>query len=251
METRMFRGTPSASLDQHGVAKRLALVIDWLPGGRPDVLDVGCGLGLYLEALSAHSSRATGIDISYEYLRSCAGRVSRPNTSLIQMDVQHLAFSQNSFDAAVMIETLEHIPNGAAAIREISRVLKPDGIVIISVPSKLFLFETHPVKIGRSTVGSRWGTGIPLLPLLPRWVRKHFATVRLYHPSELRQMLEMNGLAVSKVQFLMPSLDTLGKKLPVSWDSLVRSLKRALDWLEGSPLRVLGSTIVVRAKRAA
>lgn len=247
----MFRGTPSASLDQHGVAKRLALVIDWLPGGRPDVLDVGCGLGLYLEALSAQSARATGIDISYEYLRSCAGRVSRPNTSLIQMDVQHLAFSQNSFDAAIMIETLEHIPNGAAAIREISRVLKADGIVIISVPSKLFLFETHPVRIGRRTVGSRWGTGIPLLPLLPRWVRKHFATVRLYHPWELRQMLEMNGLAVCKVEFLMPSLDTLGKKLPVSWDSVVRSLKRALDWLEGSPLRVLGSTIVVRAKRVA
>ena len=251
METRMFRGTPSASPDEHGVGKRLALLIDWLPGGRPAVLDIGCGLGLYLKALSARSSLVAGIDISHEYLRSCAARASMPNTCVIEMDAQDLAFSQNSFDAAIMIETLEHIPDGAAAIREISRVLKPDGIVIISVPSKLFLFETHPVRIGRRTLGSRWGTGTPLLPLLPRWVRKHFATVRLYHPWELRQMLEMNGLAVCKVEFLMPSLDTLGKKLPVSWESVVRSLKRALDWLEGSPLRVLGSTIVVRAKRAA
>lgn len=117
------------------------------------------------------------------------------------------------------------------------------------MPSKLFLFETHPVTIGHRIIGSRWGTGTPFVPLLPRVLRKRFATVRLYYPWEVRKMVRDEGFTICRMDFLAPSLDTLERKVPRAAAKVVSSLRSISDWLERSPLRVFGSTIVVCAKK--
>lgn len=244
-----FRGAPSTSVGEHGVGKRLAFVIDSLPQPCPRALDVGCGLGIYLEPLSAYSSEAVGIDINHEHLSERAKKPSEREIFLAQMDAQNLAFAQHTFDAVTMIEVLEHIPDAALAIEEVCRVLKPGGAIIMSVPSKLFVFETHPITIGGRMMGSPWGTGTPFLPLLPRVLRKRIATVRLYYPWELEKMLIDKGFAIRKIGFLSPSFDTLESKLPESLVGVCNWIRRISDWLEKSPLRIFGSTLMVHAEK--
>lgn len=105
----------------------MTFVIDSLPRPCPRVLNVGCGLGVYLQPLAVRSSQVVGIELNYEYLCKGAKRVLNRSIDLAQMNVHQLAFADRSYDAAIMIETLEHIPRGELAIREISRVLKPGG----------------------------------------------------------------------------------------------------------------------------
>lgn len=242
-----FAGTPTKLVDDRTLGKRIAFIMSSLPLQCARVLDVGCGMGVYLEPLSRYSAQAVGIDIDYGYLCAASGTGLNRRTHVAQMDVGMLGFAESSFDAVTMIEVLEHITDHTMALREIGRVLKRGGCLMITAPSKLFLFETHPVRIRGAQMGSRWGTGIPFLPLMPRRLRRHFATVRLYYPWELRKMLEDNGFAVRTMDFLMPSLDALSRKVPDKAARIVALAARMCDLLERSPLRMLGPTIVVEA----
>ncbi len=240
-------GTPSSSTQEYGVQKRLAFILPRLDHATQRVLDVGCGEGAYLDALSAHAGEVVGVDLNAAYLRAGRTRSVSSNVRLAQMGAQRLAFADYTFDAIVLIETLEHLDDGPAAITELARVLQPGGQLLITVPNKLFPVETHSVRVGGRIRGSRWGTGTPLLPLLPQRIRRAFATVRLYYSWELRKLLEDSGFVVHEVGYLMPSLDSMERTLPRL--PLARWLRRLAAWLEHSPLRAFGSTILVQAEK--
>jgi len=242
-------GTPCASNAERTVSKRLAFMTRYMPHPCPSVLDMGCGWGVYLQPLSAYSALVVGADINYEYLREAAANSQGHGVYLLQMDVEKLAFAKESMDAVTMIEVLEHLRDGTRAIQQVSAILKPGGCLLMSVPNKLFLFETHGIRVRGKLRGSRWGTGIPFLPLLPRRLRKRFATVQLYYAWELKKMLEAKGFSVCKIDFLMPSLDALQRHLPGSVAGMVWWANRTLGALEKSALRIFGSTILVCAMK--
>jgi SAM-dependent methyltransferase len=240
-------GTPSGSAEDWGVQKRLQFVLSHLdpPVGR--LLDVGCGKGAYLDTLSLRSSMLVGIDSAGERLVTARSRRTHPNIHLAQMEAEQLAFADGSFDAATMIETLEHLADGVAAIREVARLLRPGGMLLISVPNRLFPFETHPVRVGDRLYGSRWGTAVPLIPLLPHSIRRHFATARPYSVWDLCGLVAAGGFVVHNVDYLMPGLDP--RERDQASMPLARRLRRLGAWAERSPLRRFGSTILVYATR--
>jgi SAM-dependent methyltransferase len=242
-------GTPSSSIQECGVQKRLDFVLSCLDQPIHRLLDVGCGSGAYLDALSSQSTQMVGVDPSSDHLNKARRRPAGSNVYLGQMVAERLAFADDTFSAIILIETLEHIVDGPTAIVELARVLRPGGQLIVSVPNKLFPVETHSIQIGGKVCGSRWGTGTPLLPLLPRCVRRRFATARLYYSWELRKLLADRGFLVSRMDYLMPSLDSMEQRLEGL--PLARWLRRLAAWLERSPFRVFGSTIVLQAKRCA
>jgi ubiquinone/menaquinone biosynthesis C-methylase UbiE len=95
-------------------------------------LDAGCGEGFILRRIL--SPIRVGLDISCTALRRAA--VDDQNSILVRGDVSDMPFSGSYFDAAVCSETLEHIPEPKKAVRELSRIVKPGGIIILSVPNE-------------------------------------------------------------------------------------------------------------------
>jgi SAM-dependent methyltransferase len=96
-------------------------------------LEVGCGTGQVLRALAEAlpSLQLTGSEASFAGLRLLAGRV--PQIEAIQADVTSLPYD-SEFDVVGAFDVLEHIPDHAAAMREIARSVKPSGGVLLTVP---------------------------------------------------------------------------------------------------------------------
>src|ERR1700761_2599769 len=98
------------------------------------VLDCACGTGYGLEMYKqAGATALTGVDISAEAVAATKERCGE--ATVLQGDLRELPLADDSFDVVTCFETIEHVENAAAAIAELRRVLKPDGILVISSPN--------------------------------------------------------------------------------------------------------------------
>lgn len=101
-----------------------------------EVLDAGCGVGWGAALLAeAGAKRTVGIDISKEALENARGR-TRGSVELVQGDLCKLPFDDASFDLITCFEAIEHIADPDVALEELRRVLRPDGVLLISTPRR-------------------------------------------------------------------------------------------------------------------
>ncbi|MFQ5687126.1 MAG: class I SAM-dependent methyltransferase [Candidatus Scalindua sp.] len=100
------------------------------------VLDAACGSGFGSNMISQKAKKVVGIDNSWDAIRYCRERYKKPNLSFLQMDCNRLALPGPTFDAVVSFETLEHIQGADVFLQELSRVLKKDGMIIMSAPNR-------------------------------------------------------------------------------------------------------------------
>ncbi len=108
------------------------------------ILDLGCGQGRHIHGLYyAYAMTCIGLDLSHEDLLVTqkgfdAYPVMAPqggqHYGLTSGDALHLPFADASFDRIICSEVLEHIPDYHAALAEIARILRPGGILAVSVP---------------------------------------------------------------------------------------------------------------------
>jgi phosphatidylethanolamine/phosphatidyl-N-methylethanolamine N-methyltransferase len=97
------------------------------------VLEVGIGTGLNLPLYPA-TCRLTGIDLSQEMLDKAVERVQNlvmPNVTLKVMDATSMDFGDNEFDKAVATYTISAVPDPVAVLREMRRVVKPGGAIVV------------------------------------------------------------------------------------------------------------------------
>lgn len=111
------------------------------PGDR--VLDLGCGEGRHVIAAQAlQGADAVGVDLSLTDLGTARDRqqefaADSPRAGLFALlaaDALRLPFADDSFDAVICSEVLEHVPDWRAVLPEIARVLRPGGRLCVSVP---------------------------------------------------------------------------------------------------------------------
>lgn len=101
------------------------------PGSK--ILDVGCGVGQVSNFLAGRGFDVTGIDISSLFVKE-AKKLGK--AKFRTMDSTILSFKDESFDAVISAETLEHITNPEKALSEMTRVLKKGGKLILRFPNK-------------------------------------------------------------------------------------------------------------------
>ncbi len=111
--------------------RNLEIIRDWVapaPGSR--VLDVGCGKGHVVKALSELGVDSVGIDLNPN--AADVAVIPRVQT----MSATHLEFDDGSFDAVVSFHAIEHIPPVEDVLAEMARVVKPAGKVLLVYPAE-------------------------------------------------------------------------------------------------------------------
>jgi ubiquinone/menaquinone biosynthesis C-methylase UbiE len=103
-----------------------------LPAGAK-VLDGGCGTSIWLNPEIEGHIRYTGVDAQEKSIGYC--RQMFPRRDYRRADLYHLPYPDAAFQAVVMREVLEHIRRPEEALREVSRVLKPGGVFIMTTPN--------------------------------------------------------------------------------------------------------------------
>lgn len=100
----------------------------------PPILDVGCGLGLFVECCRRHGLAAVGVELSEEGIRACASR----RLPVVRADLGvPFPFRDNSFGSALAHHVLEHTTpeQNARTLREVLRVLRPGGFLFAISPN--------------------------------------------------------------------------------------------------------------------
>ncbi len=95
------------------------------------ILDIGCGTGMLLGELAKRCKLAVGVDSSQGMLKVAKGRVR--DFSLACADADHLPFRESCFDTVVSVTLLQNMPDPKTTLKEMARVLRPGGKVIVTV----------------------------------------------------------------------------------------------------------------------
>ena len=136
----------------------------------PRILDIGCGTGGNLETLSGFG-RAEGVDISSEALDFCR---ARGLNNVRQGAAETLPYESESFDLVTGLDVVEHLDDDVSGLREMRRVLRPNGRMLLFVPAFMFL----------------WGVQDDV---------SHHR--RRYTLSELKQKLQQAGMNVERASY--------------------------------------------------
>lgn len=139
------------------------LVLEYLGSVENErILEIACGRGGFVRLLASREARVVGADFSISALRigqqKLREREGPPfRAVLAQADAQNLPFAANSFDVVISCETIEHLPDPRAAVREMARVTRPGGLLYLTTPNylnlmglyELYAKVRHPRRAGQ------------------------------------------------------------------------------------------------------
>jgi ubiquinone/menaquinone biosynthesis C-methylase UbiE len=106
-----------------------------------DVIDVGCGTGYGTAYLADVAKSIIGIDISESAIKWA--RTRYPSVQYVRMDAQHVQFPDRSFDLIVSTENFEHLADQEGHVKELARILRPDGLCFVATPNPEMFTDTH------------------------------------------------------------------------------------------------------------
>ncbi len=223
------RGEPSY-VWRAGQERRLQMIAQWARLDDARILIDGCGVGMYASQIGRRfSGIVEAFDIEAE--RVMEARVDTPRA--VVAAAEHLPYPANQFDTVLSHEVLEHVQDDRMAVREMVRVLKPGGRIVIFVPNRWYPFETH----GHYWRGEYHFGNTPLINYLPDMLRNRLAPhVRAYTVRGLRRLFSDLPARVVHHSRIYGGYDNIIARLGQS-GKLVRD---TLYRLEGTPLDVFG-----------
>jgi len=217
---------PYEKYRRENISSAILELIEARPGQK--LVDLGCGSGELLNRLQGKGLKLAGCDISKAGFNKIKGKLE-----LKQADLEKpLPYASNSFDFAVLREVLEHIENKEGLLKEINRILKKNGKLVVSTPSRHgLIWPFYKVK-------KKMGTMQPI----EDW----------FTPLELEELMEKAGLKIEKFKSIhfMPYHSALPQKLVPAVkkiDEKVHSRNWSNSVRDASPANKMGRNIILRA----
>jgi SAM-dependent methyltransferase len=195
MTTHEWGTAPEFVGPRHELRERLLLDLFLSASPGPKVLDGGAGQGTMSSRLERLGFQVTSTDVSAAVVDLLRENVMG---EVLEADLGELPFADATFDSAVLGEVLEHVEDDRGALAELARVLRPGGVLAVSVPAKPSLYGrsdewaghvrryTRPALIEACT-----GAGLTVHQCLG-W---GFPFSRLYHRHVYERYLDRHGPA--------------------------------------------------------
>ncbi|MBN8592546.1 MAG: methyltransferase domain-containing protein [Anaerolineae bacterium] len=174
--------------------KRVQTIFDWINPQDDDlILDCACGRGFYLNMLRYVSKcRLIGLELDWPVIQKAQQNVGHlPDLLLTNANIYQLPYADDTFDGVILSEILEHVDRDVDGLKEVFRVLKPGGVVAVTVPNANYPFWWDPIN---RTLESVFHTHIQHGPLAGIWANH----VRLYTAEQLRSSVSAAGFAVEE-----------------------------------------------------
>jgi SAM-dependent methyltransferase len=157
----------------------------------PPVLDIGCGDGHFASIAYDQLPIDVGIDVMARDLPEAASREG-VYRQVMFASATELPFTAGAFNTVVSNCVIEHIPDNAAVLSEIARILRPGGLFAMTLPSEHYpdylLGATALSKIGLNSLGEAYG----------RFFNEISHHHHVYPPKEWKQRLSEAGLVVEE-----------------------------------------------------
>ena len=138
LETFVYSDNTNEHLHRYAMAMELA-------AGKK-VLDIACGEGYGTALLAGVAAEVCGVDIDAGTVQHAIEKYQAANLSFATGAADAIPYESRLFDVVVSFETIEHHDRHDAMMQEIKRVLKPNGILIISSPDKLYYSDRTGYK---------------------------------------------------------------------------------------------------------
>lgn len=165
--------------NEHLVRYRLA---SRLVSGKK-VLDIACGSGYGSKILAEAGGLVTGMDISGEAIANAEKFFSHQNITYKVGSGESLEFENEFFDVVVSFETIEHLENPEKYLKELSRVIKKEGMVLISTPNKEVFGQQNPYHLKEYTRDE-----------FQSEVEKHFSNVQIINQGNvMASVIDLGG----------------------------------------------------------
>ena len=185
-----------------GFRRRIVTLLEYIDiKDGEKVLDLGCGEGFYTMVISElYDAEVTAFDFNATLLEKAAAWTGGgKRVEFVNGDIaETLPFEDNAFDKIVFTEVLEHIDDDRKAISEVYRVLKPGGVLGLTVPNANYPFFWDPLNWTRERVGlGHFSARNTVLGGV--WSYDH---KRLYSPGEIKKLAEETGFRTLRVETL-------------------------------------------------
>ncbi len=235
-------GGKPADSGQFLLERRLRLARGLLPAPGGHLVDFGCGNGAQTALLVPLFERVTGVDVDPAFLGVFRRRIAREGwgdrVSAVELVDGRIPLEDAAADAVTSFTVLEHVPDEQAALAEMHRVLKPGGRLLISVPNRWWIFETH----GADLPLLPWNR-VPLVSWWPKPLHDRWARARIYRRREIVALVESAGFTVTATLRLTAPMDM------IRWAALRNLVRRVFFGRDRAALPFLATEILVSAER--
>ena len=224
-----LRGEPSY-VWRAGQQRRLEMIVK-AAGGRikGQILENGCGVGMYVQHLSPFGGELLGLE--YDFERTVEAHANSDH--IINGAGEFLPLPSGTFDLILSHEVIEHVQDDRVAICEMVRLLRPGGRITLFCPNRGYPFETHGIYWNR-----KYSFGNKLFVIyLPRSLRdKLVPHVRVYSKGDLQKLFA--GLPVKFIEqtIIFGAYDNIIAR----FGALGKVLRSILQFLESTPFKIFG-----------
>jgi len=205
------------------------------------VLDFGCGDGTQTLLFAHHANTILGFDVKREEIEKFFKTIFRndiKNVCPMSYDGQNLPSPDGSVDVVISFEVLEHTQDDSKALNEIYRVLKVGGELVMSVPNKAWVFETHGARLPLLP----WNR-VPFFSWLPKSIHEQFSHARIYRRKEIASLLRKHGFEVLGSEYTTAPMDII----KVGW--LQNLLRSTLFRGDTTKIPLLSTSIITYCKK--
>jgi len=222
--------------DGHSFRVRADRILEMVPsvkGGA--VLDVGCGPGIIFKSLKKKGyDTVHGIDVSPEMVAACKERYkSDPDIHIFVGDVENIDVPNNTYDLIIAMGLVEYLEEDSKALSEISRILKPGGVALITYPN-----IWSPWRLWNRVLKPAFS----LVRIIRRKKGKPFVH-KEYTVREVKKLVEAEGLTLKRSVYY--NFKVILVPLDHIFSRFTTFTSRRLEWLRYTWLKWFATGFIV------